>query len=174
MTLADRLKIWWLNKVDDDSVRGWVPDYCATWLTWALLGTFLLPPISTLHEAMGPGAYTAWVWLSIPANVMPIVGLRMRRGGSSLQNMSTPLLAADWAGLFLQAAGHALAHALMWVFEISVVITVFTYDGPALYAGMTIFCGIMLSTWWRGSLLLCAQCLRKWQKGLQLEREAMG
>lgn len=172
--MGDRLKAWWIDKLDSDSVRSWVPDYCATWLTWAVLATFWLPPISTIHEAMGSAAYTAWVWLSIPANVMPIVGLKIRHGGSSVQAMATPLLAADWAGLFLQAAGHALAHVLLVMFEISVVITVFTYHGPALYAGMTVFCGVMLSPWMRGTLLLCAQCLRKWQKGLQLEREALG
>lgn len=169
-TLGDRLKSWWLNKLDNDSVRSWVPDYCATWLTWAILATFWLPPIQTICDAMSPAAYSVWVWLSIPANLMPVIGLKMRHGGSSVQAMTTPLLAADWFGLFLQAAGHALAHVLLVMFEVSVVIAAVTYDGPAVYAGMTIFAGAMLSPWMRGTLLLSAQCLRKVQKGLWLER----
>lgn len=170
-TLADRLKIWWLKKLDNDSVRQWVPHYNAAWLSWALLATFLLPPVPTVYEAMGPPAYWMWVWFAIIANSTPMIGLWMRHGGSSFQAMTTKLLKQDWYGLYLQAAGHALAHVLLLMFEVSAIITVFTYDGPALYAGLTVFVAFMLAPWCEGTLLLCAQCLRKVQRGFQLEHQ---
>lgn len=172
MTLSHRLKIWWLNKLDNDSVRQWVPHYNAAWLSWALLATFLLPAVPTVSESMGLPAYTMWVWLAIPANSLPVIGLWMRHGGSSIQTMSNRLLIRDWYGLFLQAAGHALAHVLLLMFEISAIITIFTYDGPNIYAGLTVFAAFMLAPWTEGTLLLCAQCLRKVQRGMQIEKQS--
>lgn len=167
-----RLKAWLLNKLDNDSVRPWVPAYNSAWLAWAILATFWLPPVATIHQAMGPDAYTLWVWMAIPANLGPIVGLAMRHGGSSVGSISKPLLFADWMGLFLQSGGHAIAHVLLIMFEISVIITVLTYDGPAVYAGMTIFTGFMLLPWTGGVAFLCAQCLRKVQRGIALEHRS--
>ena len=170
-SLADRLKHWWLKKLDSDSVREFVPHYNAAWLTWAVLALFFLPAVPTVSQSMGISAYWVWTGLAIPANALPIIGLRMRHGGSAVQDMSTRLLMRDWYGLFFQAAGHALACFLLLMFEISAVITVFTYDGPNTYAGLTVFAAFMLWPWTEGTLILCAQSLRKVQRGLQLERQ---
>jgi hypothetical protein len=169
VTLADRIKAWWDRKLDSDSVREFVPHYNAAWLAWAFLATFLLPAVPTVSEAMGVPAYWVWTWLAIPANALPMIGLKMRHGGSAIQDMSTRLLRQDWFGLYFQAAGHALACFLMVMFEISAVITVVTYDGPNVYAGLTVFAAFMLWPWTEGTLLLCAQCLRKVNRGKQIE-----
>ena len=165
LALVTRLKRWWLRKLDSDSVREFVPHYNAAWLTWALLATFLLPAVPTVSQAMGIDAYWVWTWLAIPANALPIIGLRMRHGGSSISDMSSKLLRRDWWGLAFQAGGHALAFMLLVMFEISCVVTIFTYDGPNVYAGLTVFAMFMLWPWTEGSLILSAQALRKVQKG---------
>jgi hypothetical protein len=47
MTLSARLKLWWIGKLDNDSVRAWVSPYCATWLTRF--------EASTVRGGPGPG-----------------------------------------------------------------------------------------------------------------------
>jgi hypothetical protein len=173
VTLTDRLKVWWLNKLDNDSVRQWVPPYCAAWLTWALLATFWLPAVPTIEPIMGHLAYVLWVWLAIPGNLFPTIGLWMRHGGSAVGDMSNRLLFRDWMGLILQATGHAACHVLLVMFQISAWVAVANYTGPSAYAGMTLFCAIMLTPWTFGVLLLCAQCVRKIQRGLKFEQQGM-
>lgn len=169
-TLADRIKIWWLDRLDNDSVRQWVPPYCSAWLLWALLATILFPPVATISEAMGESSYYLWVWLSIPANMFPIIGLWMRHGGSAIVDMSNRLLFRDWMGLVFQVAGHAVCFILMVLFQVSAWVAAFNYTGPSAYAGMTIFAAMMLLPWTFGTLLLCAQCVRKIQRGQEIER----
>lgn len=164
------IKAWWLRKLDSDSVREFVPHYNAAWLCWALLATVFLPAVPTVSQAMGVDAYWMWTWLAIPANALPIIGLRMRHGGSSIADMSARLLRRDWWGLGFQAGGHALAFMLLVMFEISCVVTIFTYDGPNVYAGLTVFAMFMLWPWTEGSLILACQALRKVQKGKAIER----
>lgn len=171
MTTAARLKSWWLAKLDSDSVREWIPPYCTAWLIWALLAVLVFPPISTISEAMGIDGYYAWAAVAIPANAAPIVGLWMRHGGSAVADMSNPLLFRDWMGLILQSTGHAVCFVLMLMFEVSAWVAAATYNGPAQYAGMTIFAASMLIPWTGGTLLLCAQSVRKIQRGLQIEEE---
>lgn len=163
--LIARLKAWWLRKLDSDSVREFVPHYNAAYLTWAVLALLFLPAVPTVSRAMGTDAYWVWTALAVPANALPIIGLKMRRGGQAIADMSHRLLRVDWWGLSFQAGGHALAFMLLVMFEISAAITVFTYDGPATYAGLTVFAAIMLFPWMEGSLLLTCQTLRKVQKG---------
>lgn len=170
--LTTRLKIWWFRKLESDSVREFVPRYNAAWLLWAVLATFWLPAVPTISESMGLPAYWAWTWLAIPANLLPIIGLRMRHGGSAVADMSTRLLAKDWWGLYFQAAGHALACFLMVMFEISAIITVITYAGPNAYAGLTVLAAFLFWPWTEGTLVLCGQSLRKVQKGRELEVSA--
>lgn len=170
INLADRIKAWWLKKLDSDSVREFVPRYNAAWLTWALLATFWLPAVPTISEAMGGPAYWIWTWTSVVANALPLIGLRMRHGGSSIQEMSTRLLLRDWFGLYFQAAGHALACGLMLMFEISGIITILTYAGPNTYAGLTVLAMFLFWPWCEGTFVLAAQCLRKVEKGRKLER----
>lgn len=165
------LKAWWLNTLDEDSVRKWVPPYCTLWLSWALIATFYFPPVTSIYSSMGPAAYWAWVYVAIPANIAPIVGLWMRHGGSSIQAMSDNLLYRDWMGLVLQAAGHFVCHVLMVMFQISAWIAVWTYQGPNNYAGLTIFAATLLLAWTGGTLILCAQCIRKIRIGIKHERE---
>lgn len=172
VSLTDRLKLWWLETLDTDSVRKWVPPYCTIWLTWAILATLVFPPVPTIHESMGPAAYWVWVVVAIPANLAPMVGLKMRHGGSAIQDMSDRLLFRDWMGLILQATGHAVCHVLMLMFEIAAWIAVWNYDGPNAYAGLTIFTASLLLAWTGGTAILCAQCVRKIQRGLRIEREA--
>jgi hypothetical protein len=167
--VTSRLRAWWLRKLDSDSVREFVPHYNAAWLTWAVLATFVLPAVPTVSQSMGISGYWVWTWLAIPANALPIIGLRMRHGGSAIQDMSTRLLIRDWFGLFFQAAGHALACFLLVMFEISAVITALTYSGPNVYAGLTVFAAFMLWPWTEATFILCAQSLRKVQRGRQLE-----
>lgn len=171
MNVATPLKAWLLEKLDEDSVRPWVPMYCTFWLTWAVLALSWLPPVSTISDAMGSVGYYGWVAMAIPGNLGPILGLWMRHGGSAIQGMSKPLLLRDWMGLFVQAGGHAVCHVLLVTFQISAWIAVVTYDGPAIYAGMTLFCSFMLAPWTLGVLVLCAQCCRKIQRGIELERK---
>lgn len=170
--LADRLKAWWIDKLDSDSVRPWIPMYYIPWLAWAVLATFWLPPVAIIQEAMGPITYLLWVWLTIPSTISPIAGLKMRHGGSSLQAMSNLLLLRDWMGLVFQVLGHALSCILLIMFEISAIIGAAEYVGPSTYPGLTIFAAVMLVPWTTGTAMLCAQCLRKVQRGLQLERRS--
>lgn len=169
--IAARLKAWWIRKLDSDSVREFVPHYNGAWLAWALLATFWLPAVPTISDSMGLSAYWVWTWLAIPANGLPLIGLRMRHGGSSIQDMSSRLLRRDWWGLYFQAAGHALACFLLVMFEISAAITVATYDGPNTYAGVTVFMMFFAFPWTEGTFLLCAQCLRKLDKGAKIEEQ---
>lgn len=171
MTVTARIKAWWQRKLLSDSVREFVPHYNAAWLTWAVLATALLPAVPTVSEAMGIGAYWWWTWLAIPANLLPIVGLKMRHGGSAIQDMSKRLLMRDWFGLVFQAAGHALGCFLLLMFEISAVITVWTYTGPHVYAGLTVFAAFMLWPWAEGTFLLSAQCIQKVNRGRQIEAQ---
>lgn len=173
MSLGHRLKAWWLETLDTDSVRKWVPPYCTIWLTWALFALFLFPPVPTLYGNMGPVAYWLWVSIAIPANIAPMVGLWMRHGGSDIKDMSKGLLFRDWMGLVLQATGHAACHVLLLMFQVSAWIGVYSYTGPNTYAGLTIFAASMLLAWTGGTLVLCAQCIRKIQRGLQIEHEAL-
>ena len=168
--MLTRLKAWWLRKLDSDSVREFVPRYNGAWLAWALLATFWLPPVPTISEAMGVGAYVAWTWFAVVVNVLPLIGLKMRHGGSSVQDMTRRLLVADWWGLYFQAAGHALACVLLVMFEISAAITLITYDGPSTYPGLTVLAAFMFWPWMEGTLLLSAQAFRKLSRGRQLER----
>ncbi|MCG5431257.1 hypothetical protein LV457_03000 [Mycobacterium sp. MYCO198283] len=170
--IAARLKAWWLSKLDSDSVRDWIPPYCTAWLVWALFATFLFPPVPTIVATMGDAGYWAWVWTAVPANLAPIVGLRMRHGGSAIEDMSDRLLFRDWMGLIFQATGHAVCFVLMVMFQVAAWIAAWTYDGPATYAGMTIFAASMLLPWTGGTLLLSAQTVRKLQRGMQIEQQA--
>lgn len=171
VTFGDRLRNWWRKKLNSDSVREFIPHYNIAWLAWAVLALFALPAVATVSESMGWVAYWWWVGLAIPANALPIIGLRMRHGGQAIQEMSEKLLKLDWWGLSFQAAGHALACGLLIVFEISCIITVVTYDGPALYAGLTVFAMFVLFPWLEGTFLLCAQCLAKIERGKQIEKQ---
>jgi hypothetical protein len=170
LSLADRLKLWWLNRLDSDSVRDFIAPYCSAWLAWAILATFWFPPISTISESMGLTTYYLWVWAAIPANLAPIIGLWMRHGGAAIAEMSNRLLFRDWMGLIFQATGHATCFILLVLFEVSAWTGAYAYDGPLLYAGMTIFAGMMLIPWTCAVALLCAQCIRKIQIGMRLDR----
>jgi hypothetical protein len=163
------LKAWWIDTLETDSVRKWVPPYCTLWLSWALIATFYFPPVKSIYDAMGPAAYWTWVYVAIPANVFPILGLWMRHGGSAIQDMSDRLLLRDWMGLILQATGHAVCCVLMVMFQIAAWIAVWNYDGPNAYAGLTIFTATLLLAWTGGTGILCAQCIRKIQRGMWLE-----
>lgn len=171
MTLTHRLKVWWLDTLDEDSVRRWVPPYCTIWLTWAMLAILVFPPVPTIYDSMGTAAYWLWVWIAIPANAFPMIGLWMRAGGSAVNRMSDRLLFRDWMGLILQATGHAVCHVLMVMFQIAAWIAVWNYDGPNEYAGLTIFTASLLLAWTGGTALLCAQSIRKIQRGMQIESE---
>lgn len=170
MIEATPLKAWLLAKLDDDSVRPWVPLYCAAWMIWAICALFWLPPVSTLSETMGMVGYYMWVTVSIIGNLGPIVGMWMRHGDMPIHMMSNPLLLRDWMGLIFQAGGHLICNILLITFQISAWITVITYSGPAIYAGMTLFTSFMLAPWTIGVLMLFAQCCRKLQRGLQIEQ----
>lgn len=169
-SLTERIRAWWEHKLDSDSVREFVPRYNAAWLLWALLATFWLPPVPTISEAMGHPAYVTWTWFAIAANGLPLIGLRMRNGDMSIQDMSTRLLLSDWFGLYFQAAGHALACFLLLIFEISAVITVSTYTGPNAYAGLTVLAAFMFYPWMEGTLVLSAQAFRKLKKAREIEQ----
>lgn len=166
------LKAWWITTLEEDSVRRWIPPYCTIWLTWAILAVLVFPPVPTIYQQMGAGTYWAWVWIAIPANLFPIVGLWMRHSGSTVADMSNRLLFRDWMGLILQATGHFVCHVLLLMFEIAAWMAVADYDGPNSYAGLTVFAASMLLAWTSGTLILCAQCIRKIQRGRQLEDEA--
>jgi hypothetical protein len=97
-----------------------------------------------------------------------MIGLRMRHGGSTVADMSNQLLFRDWMGLIFQATGHAVCFVLMVMFQVAAWLAVKNYDGPNTYAGLTIFCASMLLAWTGGTAILCAQCIRKIQKGLTL------
>lgn len=165
------LKGWLIETLDNDSVRKWVPPYCAVWLSWSVLALAYFPPIGTISETMSVPGYYMWVAIAIPANLAPIVGLWMRHGGSAIRDMSNQLLFRDWMGLGFQATGHITCHVLMLMFQVSAWGAAWTYSGPSQYAGMTIFAATMLLPWTGGTLLLFAQCLRKVQRGLEIERE---
>lgn len=170
-TLAERLRGWWRETLESDSVRKWIPSYCAVWLGWALFALFILPPVPSLEEVLGHPAYLAWVVMAIPANFGVIAGLWMRQGGAAVADMTTPLLFRDWMGLISQATGHIVCHLLMIEFQITAWIAVYTYDGPNTYAGLTIFAATLLLPWTFGTLLLFLQCLLKIQRGKALEAQ---
>lgn len=172
-TLADRLRHWWIETLEADSVRKWIPPYCTIWLSWAVLAVVVFPPVPTIYDSMGSFAYWIWVGVAIPANLAPMVGLRLRHGGSPIQDMSTRLLFLDWTGLMLQAIGLGVCHILMVWFEIAAWVGVANYEGPNTYPGLTIFCAFMLLAWTGGTAVLCAQCIRKVKRGIDIERREM-
>lgn len=157
--------------VEDDSVRGFIPLYYTPWLIWAIFATFLFPPVSILQEAMGHGVYVAWVWITIPGAIAPLVGLAMRHGGSDIDDMGDLLLFRDWMGLCLQATGHAVMCVLLILFEYSAILGAMAYwKSEGVYAGMTILVAFLLSSYMFGTAVLSLQCLRKIHKGEQLKR----
>lgn len=170
-SVTNRIRAWWLATLDEDSVRKWVPPYCTIWFIWALFAVIVFPPVPTIYQSMGAGAYWTWVWVAIPANIAPILGLWMRDGGSRIQDMSTRLLRRDWMGLIFQATGHFVCHVLMVMFQIAAWIGVWTYSGPNTYAGLTIFAASLLLSWTGGTLILCLQCVRKIQVARKRERD---
>lgn len=159
--------------LENDSVRPFIPLYYAPWLTWAILATFWLPPVSIIQTAMGPGVYTLWMWVTIPGTLAPMIGLAMRHGGSTTADITRPLLFADWMGLILQATGHAVMCTLLVLLEIAAISGAIDYKrGQGLYAGMTILVCFLLSSYMIGTAWLSASCLRKLWKGEQLNRGA--
>lgn len=172
MALTDRLKRFWLQVLRNDSVRWWVSPYCVIWLVgFAIPATFVFPEIKTLADAMGHGGYLAWVWISIPANIAPIVGLLMRHGGQDIANMSDRLLFRDWTGLILQILGHYVCFLLLLWFEVTAWYAVLHYTGPNDWAGVTYFSAVMLLSWTGGVFVLGSQCVLKLQRGLDIEAE---
>jgi hypothetical protein len=162
-------KFWTL--LENDSVRPFISLYYIPWLAWAVLATFLFPPVTIIETAMGHGVYVLWVWATIPGTAAPMVGLAMRHGGSSVADISTRLLFRDWMGLWLQAVGHAVVCVLLILFEVSAVIGAMDYaETQGKTAGMTILVTFLLSAYTVGTALLSMQCLRKLWKGEQLRR----
>lgn len=160
--------------VENDSVRNFIPLYYLPWLVWAAFATFLFPPVSILQEAMGHVWYVAWVWITIPGAIGPLLGLAMRHGGSDIDDMSQPLLFRDWMGLVLQGTGHAVMCVLLVLFEISAVSGAVDYwQHQGLYAGMTILVAFLLSSYMFGTFILSLQAIRKIHKGEQLKRNAV-
>lgn len=174
--LASRLKAWWNKKVESDSVRDFVPIYCTAGLIMALIFAFLLPPIGTLKNGLGGEVgYRFWVWATVLANLMPMIGLVMRHGGQPISQMSDRLLKRDWMGLYLQAAGHMLACLMLLLFQYGAWTgAVIYFRENYLFAGMTIFCAGMLTPWMLGTFLLFAQCMRKVQRGRLLALQKGG
>lgn len=159
--------------LDNDSVRPFISLYYIPWLIWSMFATVVLPPVTVLEAAMGHSVYDAWVWLTIPGTLFPMVGLGLRHGGSSVAHISTPLLFQDWMGLWMQATGHACMCILLLLFEISAVQGAIDYMAQqGVYAGMTIFVASILSSYVLGTFLLSMQCLRKIWKGEQLKAAA--
>lgn len=169
MTLGNRVKALWFKVLRNDSVRFWVSPYCAIWLLFAIPATFLLPPIKTLADSAGEYGYLAWVWLSIPANLLPIAGLLMRHGGEDIAKMSTRLLRRDWWGLIFQILGHYVCFLLLLWFEVTAWVAVWTYTGPNSWAGVTAFCATMLLAWTGGVFVLGSQCVLKVRRGAELQ-----
>jgi hypothetical protein len=160
-----------LTLLDNDSVRPFVPMYYVPWLTWAILATFWFPPVSVLETGMGHSVYVLWVWLTIPFTLAPMIGLLMRHGGTTYDEIKTPLLLSDWMGLFMQAAGHACMSVLLFLFEYAAVkgaLEIMSTDPET--AGLILFVAFVLSSYVLGTALLSMQCLRKVHKGEQLRR----
>lgn len=154
--------------IQSDSVRPFISLFYAPWLMWALLAAFVFPPVQIIQEQMGHGVYVAWVWISIPGTLAPIIGLQMRHGGASIEEMNSPLLFRDWMGLFLQWGGHSCMCVLLILFEVSATLAALNYSGPNNYAGVTIFAAFLLSAYMFGTALLAVQCLRKIWRGEEL------
>jgi hypothetical protein len=174
--VSERRGFWdrFWELLENDSVRPFVSMYYAPWLVWAILATFWFPPVTLIQTAMGAQVYTLWVWVTIPGTIAPMVGLALRHGGSSVANMTTPLLFQDWMGLVMQATGHAASCVLLILLEYSLVQgAVHYWDDQGTYAGVTILFAFLLSAYMFGTGWLAAQCLRKIQKGEQLKRGLM-
>lgn len=155
--------------VENDSVRPFVSLYYAPWLTWAVFATFWFPPVTIIETAMGHQVYVLWVWTTIPGTLAPMIGLAIRHGGSSVEEMTRPLLFQDWMGLVMQATGHAVMCVLLVLFEISAVTGALdSIETRGVYAGMTILVAFLLASYMIGTALLSMQCLRKMWKGEQL------
>lgn len=172
--MSDRTRGIWARfweLIENDSVRPFISMYYMPWLVWAVLATFWFPPVSIIETAMGHQVYVAWVWVTIPGTLAPMVGMALRHGGSPYAAIATPLLFADWMGLVMQATGHAVMCVLLVLFEYSAIVGVLDYmKDQGLYAGMTILVAFLLSSYMLGTGLLSAQCLRKMWKGEQLAR----
>jgi hypothetical protein len=159
--------------VDSDSVRPFVSMYYIPWLLWALLATFLFPPVAIIETTMGHTVYVAWTWIAIPGTLASMAGLAMRHGGGDIHDMTTPLLLRDFMGLVLQATGHAVMCILLLLFEICAVAGVIDYKATqGVYAGMTILVAFLLSSYMVGTALLSLNSLRKLYKGEQFKRES--
>lgn len=172
--MSERIRSAWAKfweLLENDSVRPFVSMYYAPWLVWAVLAVFWFPPVTIIETVMGHQVYVAWVWLAIPGTLAPMIGMALRHGGSAYEDMTRPLLFADWMGLWMQATGHAVMCVLLVLFEYSAITGALDYKATqGLYAGMTILVAFLLSSYMLGTALLSAQCLRKIWKGEQLAR----
>lgn len=164
------MRFWQL--VDEDSVRPFIWLYYIPWLLWSMLTVAgLMPSVGALEDAMGGAVYQAWLLLTIPGTLFPMIGLALRHGGSSVAQISTPLLFADRLGLAMQTGGHACMCFLLTLFEYSAwsAALVLLPNQPGV-AGLIMFCATILMAYVLGTVLLTLQCLRKFHKGSKLRR----
>jgi hypothetical protein len=164
------LRRFW-RLLENDSVRPFITMYYIPWLIWSVLATIWFPPVGIIESTMGHTVYVAWVWMTIPGTLAPMIGLALQAGGKPVAMMSTPLLFRDWLGLVGQAGGHACMCILLLLFEISATRGAMEYmAAEGVYAGLTIFVVFILSPYVLATGLLSGQCLRKMWIGEQLKR----
>lgn len=162
--MSDRIRSAWArfwDLLDSDSVRPFIPAYYFPLFLWGIYGTFVAHPIALIVDQMGPLVYNVWLWLQIPATVVAMAGLALRHGGSSLAEMSNPLLFRDWLGLWMQFGGHACMHLVLLTFVITGV--------AGAYWGQPVFSVFAISSYVVGTAVLALQCARKLWRGFQLQ-----
>lgn len=140
---------------------------------WLYYGTLLIfgifavifPQATILIQLEMGTLYTRfWVLADLCGTTLAMVGLALRRGGTTLAEMSTPLLRRGWLGLLMQLGGHTAMVPVLLIFEISAV--------RSPYFWWVVIAVFALAAYVMGCTLLALQCLRKLQRGRQLLKAA--
>lgn len=151
------LKSRLLSLLASDSVRNLIWVYYLCFIAWGIQGSFFAYPIALISEPMGQTVYNIWVWSPLIAAPIALIGLAIRHGGSTADDIKGPLLRADFLGLWMQVGGHA------WMFMVIAI-----YIGTAFYGaqpGQPLIGAINFIAYLIGVGFLAAQCLYKIRRG---------
>ncbi|CAA0134551.1 Uncharacterised protein [Mycolicibacterium vanbaalenii] len=148
--------------LDSETVRLFVWPFFIGLLCWGIYGTFFSAPIQFVYPVMGEAWYNIWIWMHIPGPAAVLAGLMMRRGGTPIAQMSTPMLFRDYMGLWLQLGGYVTMFFALLYYEISAI--------QATHWGASAFSVFALAPYVLGCLFLALQTGRKLWRGETLHR----
>jgi hypothetical protein len=140
-----------------DSVRNFIWLYYLPFFLWGIYGSGFAYPIELIVNPMGHVVYDLWVWTPIPATVVALGGLVLRHGGSPADEITGPLLRADFLGLCMQLGGHVCMFIVLAVYEVTGIV--------GAYWGQPVISVFLISSYCVGVGVLAFQCGYKLRRG---------